>query len=72
MRANSPGRPSSSVGAYPVLKMARRMDVLIRRSRNPILLGLQYFCRVVLECSLLNVEYALETGRGLAVTSPAL
>jgi len=37
MRASKLGRASSSVGAGPVLKMARRMDVLIRRSRKPIL-----------------------------------
>jgi len=36
MRASRPGR-FSSVGAEPDLKMARRMELLIRRSRNPIL-----------------------------------
>lgn len=37
MRANSPRRGSSSVGEDPDLKMARRIEVLMRRSRRPIL-----------------------------------
>jgi hypothetical protein len=37
MRANSPGRGSSSVGDDAELKIARRIEVLMRRSRRPML-----------------------------------
>jgi hypothetical protein len=37
IRASSPGLASSSFGAGPDRNIARRMDVLMRRSRIPIL-----------------------------------
>lgn len=38
MRASNPGRVSSSFGAGPDRKMAHKIDVLMSRSRNPILI----------------------------------
>jgi len=37
MRASNPGRASSSFGAGPDRKIARKMDALMSRSRRPIL-----------------------------------